>query len=137
MGILQRDTAVHELNSKGLTFKWLVQGCPGILAARWESSHIGYTDFYLNEDHRFWYKQTSYFLTDLWDDVRQALKKYLLLNCGFRLGRKKDIFQMRLGSRFKMRISILNPATTEQMEYILFFFFRLHQIYKIYKINSP
>ena len=89
MGILQRDTAVHELNSKGLTFKWLVQGCPGILAARWESSHIGYTDFYLNENHRFQDKQTSYFLTDLWDDVRQALKKYLLLNCGFRLDRKK------------------------------------------------
>ena len=32
---------------------------------------------------------------------------------------------MRLGSVFKMRISILNTATTEQMGYIIFFFFRL------------
>ena len=36
--------------------------------------------------------------------------------------RNNDTFQMRLGSGFKMRISILNPATTEQMEYILFSF---------------
>nr|WP_300652174.1 hypothetical protein [uncultured Anaerobutyricum sp.] len=32
---------------------------------------------------------------------------------------------MRLGSVFKMRISILNTATTEQMGCIIFFFFRL------------
>nr|WP_300650194.1 hypothetical protein [uncultured Anaerobutyricum sp.] len=30
---------------------------------------------------------------------------------------------MRLGSGFTMRMNILNPATTEQMEYILFSFF--------------
>ena len=30
---------------------------------------------------------------------------------------------MRLGSVFKMRMSILNTATTEQMGWILFFFF--------------
>ena len=33
--------------------------------------------------------------------------------------------QMRLGSVFKMRTSILNTATTEQMGCIIFFFFRL------------
>ena len=43
---------------------------------------------------------------------------------------KNKIFQMRLGSVFKMRMSILNTATTEQMGYIIFFFFRLHEIYK-------
>ena len=32
---------------------------------------------------------------------------------------------MRLGSEFKMRMSILNTATTEQMGCIIFFFFRL------------
>ena len=32
---------------------------------------------------------------------------------------------MRLGSVFKMRMSILNTATTEQMGYLIFFFFRL------------
>nr|WP_300650500.1 hypothetical protein [uncultured Anaerobutyricum sp.] len=32
---------------------------------------------------------------------------------------------MRLGSVFKMRTSILNTATTEQMGYLIFFFFRL------------
>ena len=37
---------------------------------------------------------------------------------------------MRLGSVFKMRTSILNTATTEQMGCIIFFFFRLHEIYK-------
>ena len=37
---------------------------------------------------------------------------------------------MRLGSVFKMRMSILSTATTEQMGYIIFFFFRLYQIYK-------
>nr|WP_300652249.1 hypothetical protein [uncultured Anaerobutyricum sp.] len=30
---------------------------------------------------------------------------------------------MRLGSVFKMRVSILNTATTEQMGYIVFSFF--------------
>ena len=37
---------------------------------------------------------------------------------------------MRLRSVFKMRTSILNTATTEQMGCILFFFFRLHEMYK-------
>nr|WP_300654547.1 hypothetical protein [uncultured Anaerobutyricum sp.] len=37
---------------------------------------------------------------------------------------------MRLRSVFKMRTSILNTATTEQMGCIIFFFFRLHEIYK-------
>ena len=38
---------------------------------------------------------------------------------------------MRLGSVFKMRVGILNTATTEQMGCIIFFFFRLHEIYKL------
>ena len=38
---------------------------------------------------------------------------------------KNKISQMRLGSVFKMRTSILNTATTEQMGYLIFFFFRL------------
>ena len=42
---------------------------------------------------------------------------------------------MRLRSVFKMRMSILNVATTEQMGYIIFFFFRLHQIYKSVSIG--
>ena len=42
---------------------------------------------------------------------------------------------MRLGSVFKMRMSIINTATTEQMGYIIFFFFRLHEIYKLVVIN--
>ena len=37
--------------------------------------------------------------------------------------RKNDTFQMRLRSVFKMRMSILNTATTEQMECIIFSFF--------------
>ena len=37
--------------------------------------------------------------------------------------RKNDISQMRLRSVFKMRTSILNTATTEQMGYIIFSFF--------------
>ena len=49
----------------------------------------------------------------------------ILANCGFRIVRKKknDISQMRLRSVFKMRTSILNTATTEQMGYIIFSFF--------------
>ena len=43
---------------------------------------------------------------------------------------KNNTSQMRLGSVFKMRMSILNTATTEQMRCIIFFFFRLHEIYK-------
>ena len=43
---------------------------------------------------------------------------------------KNNISQMWLGSVFKMRTGILNTATTEQMGYIIFFFFRLYQIYK-------
>ena len=37
--------------------------------------------------------------------------------------RNNAISQMRLGSGFKMRISILNPATTEQMGYGIISFF--------------
>ena len=37
--------------------------------------------------------------------------------------RKNDISQMRLRSVFKMRTSILNTATIEQMGYIIFSFF--------------
>ena len=44
---------------------------------------------------------------------------------------KKNTSQMRLRSVFKMRTSILNTATTEQMGCISFFFFRLHEIYKL------
>ena len=53
-------------------------------------------------------------------------------NCRFAQSekRKNNISQMRLGSVFKMRTSILNTATTEQMGYLIFFFFRLHEIYK-------
>ena len=42
-----------------------------------------------------------------------------LTNCGFRQPEKRNtaISQMRLRSVFKMRISILNAATTEQMGY--------------------
>ena len=39
---------------------------------------------------------------------------------------KNNTSQMRLGSVFKMRTSILNTATTEQMGCIIFFFFRLY-----------
>ena len=46
-------------------------------------------------------------------------------NCRFAQSekRKNNISQMRLGSVFKMRTSILNTATTEQMGYIIFSFF--------------
>ena len=44
---------------------------------------------------------------------------------------KNNTSQMRLRSVFKMRTSILNTATTEQMGCIIFFFFRLHEIYKL------
>ena len=46
-------------------------------------------------------------------------------NCRFSQSekRKNNISQMRLGSVFKMRTSILNTATTEQMGYIIFSFF--------------
>ena len=37
--------------------------------------------------------------------------------------RKNNTSQMRLGSVFKMRTSILNTATTEQMGYGIFSFF--------------
>ena len=37
--------------------------------------------------------------------------------------RKNTISQMRLGSVFKMRMSILSTATTEQMGYSIFSFF--------------
>ena len=40
------------------------------------------------------------------------------------------VLGMRLWSVFKMRRSILNTVTTEQMGCIIFFFFRLHEIYK-------
>ena len=48
-----------------------------------------------------------------------------LPNCRFRYPekRKNDISQMRLRSVFKMRTSILNTATTEQMGYRVFSFF--------------
>ena len=44
---------------------------------------------------------------------------------------KTNTSHMRLRSVFKMRTSILNTATTEQMGCISFFFFRLHEIYKL------
>ena len=46
-------------------------------------------------------------------------------NGGFRQPekRKNNISQMRLGSVFKMRTSIINTATTEQMGWIIFSFF--------------
>ena len=43
---------------------------------------------------------------------------------------KNNTSQMRLRSVFKMRTSILNTETTEQMGCIIFFFFRLHEIYR-------
>ena len=49
---------------------------------------------------------------------------------------KKNTSQMRLRSVFKMRTSILNTATTEQMGCIRFFFFRLYKIYKLVFIYS-
>ena len=39
---------------------------------------------------------------------------------------------MWLRSVFKMRTSILNTATTEQMGYGIISFFRLHEIYNYY-----
>ena len=49
---------------------------------------------------------------------------------------KTNTSQMRLRSVFKMRTSILNTATTEQMGCIRFFFFRLYKIYKLVFIYS-
>ena len=51
-------------------------------------------------------------------------KKIELLICRFGVDekRKTTLSQMRLGSVFKMRTSILNTATTEQMGYLIFFF---------------
>ena len=48
-----------------------------------------------------------------------------LSNCGFSIVRKRNhtISQMRLGSILKMRMSILNTATTEQMGYGMVSFF--------------
>ena len=53
------------------------------------------------------------------------LKNFLLTNCRFRIVRKKKKYtsQMRLGSVFKMRTSIINTATIEQMGCIIFSFF--------------
>ena len=49
----------------------------------------------------------------------------ILTNCGFRISEKRNntISQMRLRSVFKMRMSILNTATTEQMGYGIISFF--------------
>ena len=48
----------------------------------------------------------------------------MLTNYRFTIIRKKknNISQMRLRSVFKMQVSILNTATTEQMGYIVFLF---------------
>ena len=56
----------------------------------------------------------------------------ILTNCRFRIARKKKkiIHQMRLGSVFKMRTSIINTATIEQKGCIVFSFFVYYQIYK-------
>ena len=50
---------------------------------------------------------------------------YQLWICDSQKKRNNTISQMRLRSVFKMRTSILNTATTEQMGYLIFFFFRL------------
>ena len=48
----------------------------------------------------------------------------ILTNCRFEyLEKKNTISRMRLRSVFKMRMSILNTATTEQMGYGIFSFF--------------
>ena len=49
----------------------------------------------------------------------------ILTNCGFGYSEKRNntISQMRLRSVFKMRMSILNTATTEQMGYGIISFF--------------
>ena len=48
--------------------------------------------------------------------------------------RNNTLSQMQLRSVFKMRISILNTATTEQMGYGIIFF-RLSKIYKLVFYN--
>ena len=48
---------------------------------------------------------------------------YQLWICDSQKKRNNSISQMRLRSVFKMRTSILNTATTEQMGYIIFSFF--------------
>mgnify|MGYP000627027719 CR=1 FL=1 len=56
----------------------------------------------------------------------------ILTNCRFRLDkkRKNTISQMWLRSVFKMRMSILNTATTEQIGYSILSFFVYDEIYK-------
>ena len=55
---------------------------------------------------------------------------YQLWICDSQKKRNNTISQMRLRSVFKMRTSILNTATTEQMGYGIVSFFRLYQIYR-------
>ena len=50
--------------------------------------------------------------------------------------RNNDTFQMRLGSVFKMRTSILITATTEQMECIIVSFFVYHTNQELIKCFS-
>ena len=50
--------------------------------------------------------------------------------------RNNDTFQMRLGSVFKMRTSILNTATTEQMECIIVSFFVFYTNQELIKCFS-
>ena len=52
-------------------------------------------------------------------------KILIFINCGFKLDRKKKKYDIPDGLRsvFKMRMSILNTATTEQMGYRIFSFF--------------
>ena len=63
----------------------------------------------------------------------------ILTNCGFGQSekRKNTISQMRLRSVFKMRTSILNTATTEQMGYGIFSFFVYTKSTNQYLNSSP
>ena len=59
-------------------------------------------------------------------------KTISFIPCGAKTQKKRNnvISQMRLRSGFKMRVSILNTATTEQMGYDIVSFFRLFSLNK-------
>ena len=64
-------------------------------------------------------------------------KAISFIPCGAKTQKKRNnaLSQMRLRSVFKMRMSILNTATTEQMGCIIFSFFVYYQIYKSVSIG--
>ena len=79
--------------------------------------------FYLLRHHILPYIQLLFFCFLALDEIRMRIPLSPTMDLDWTEKRNNTISQMRIGSVFKMRMSILNTATTEQMGYGIISFF--------------